>query len=164
MIIKEILDRRSVREYTSDAVPDESVTEVIKAGQFAPSGRNIKANEFIVVRDVETKKKLFNIVGQDYVKDAPVLIIPACDATKTGLSVQDLALASGFMFLEAAALGLGTVWKNVTPEWEEGVKKILNIPAEFKVINIIPVGFPKEKVEPHSDSEFSEAKIHKESW
>jgi nitroreductase len=164
MIIKEILDRRSVREYTDDAVSDELIAEIIKAGQFAPSGRNIKANEFIVVRDAETKKKLFDIVGQDYVKDAPVLIVPVCDATKTGLSTQDLALASGFIFLEASALGLGTVWKNVTPEWEEGVKKILNIPVGFKVINIIPVGFPKEKAAPHGDSEFSEAKIHRESW
>ncbi|MGD0328680.1 MAG: nitroreductase family protein [Minisyncoccia bacterium] len=164
MIVKEILNRRAVREYKSDDVSNELITEIIKAGQFAPNGRNIKANEFIVVRNAETKRKIFNVVGQDYVKDAPVLVIPVSDTTKTDLNMQDLALASGFMFLEAAALGLGTVWKNIKPEWEEDVRKILNIPPKFKAINIIPVGFPKEKIEPHGDSEFSEMKIHRESW
>ncbi|PIP92152.1 nitroreductase, partial [Candidatus Wolfebacteria bacterium CG18_big_fil_WC_8_21_14_2_50_39_7] len=35
MIIKEISNRRSVREYKPDDVTDELIIEIIKAGQFA---------------------------------------------------------------------------------------------------------------------------------
>ena len=93
MVIKEILNRRSVREYKSEQIPEEYLIEIIKAGQFAPSAKHNKAIEFIVIRDQETKDKIFEIVGQDFVKEAPVLIIPVTDTTKTNCPVQDLSVA-----------------------------------------------------------------------
>lgn len=51
MILKEILSRRSIREYKPDAVPNELILEIIKAGQFAPTAVNNRSVEFIVVRD-----------------------------------------------------------------------------------------------------------------
>jgi len=164
MIIKEISNRRSVREYKPDDVTDELIIEIIKAGQFAPTAKNNQAVEFVVVRKQETKEKIFEIVGQEYVKQAPVLIIPVIDETKSILPVQDLSVASENMFLQAAALGLGTVWKNLRPEWEKGVKKLLAVPEQFRAVNIIPVGYPKNKIEPHTDADFNDKKIHREKW
>lgn len=57
MIIKEILNRRSVREYKNKAVPEKYITEIIKAGQFAPTARHNQAVEFIVIRNQKTKDK-----------------------------------------------------------------------------------------------------------
>ncbi len=167
MIIKEILNRRSVREYKPGAVPEEYITEIIKAGQFAPTARHNQAVEFIVVKNQETKDKIFEIVGQEFVKEAAVLIIPATDTAKTNCPVQDLSVASENMFLQATALGLGTVWKALKEEGfneEEKIKKLLEIPEQYKIINIIPVGYPKEKPEPHHDRDFDEKKIHQEKW
>jgi nitroreductase len=164
MIIKEILNRRSVREYKPDDVADELIIEIIKAGQFAPTAKNNQAVEFVVVRNQETKEKIFEIVGQEYVKEAPVLIIPVIDETKSILPIQDLSVASENIFLQAVALGLGTVWKSIRPEWKDGVKQLLKIPENFLAINIIPVGYPKNKIEPHSDADFSDKKIHREKW
>ena len=109
MIIKEILNRRSVREYKSDAVPQKYIVEIIKAGQFAPTARNNRAIEFVVIEKQETKNKIFEIVGQEYVKEASVLIIPVSDTTKTSCPIQDLSVASENMFSQATALGLGTI-------------------------------------------------------
>jgi len=164
MIIREILNRRSVREYKPKAVPAEYILEIIKAGQFAPTGRDNKAIDFIVVQNQETKNSIFEIVGQDFVKEAPVLIIPVSDTTESTLSIQDLSLASQNMFLQATALGLGTVWKNLTSETSEKVKSLLGIPEQYMVINIIPIGYPKTKPEPHSDQDFSDQKIRQERW
>ena len=165
MIIKEITNRRSVREYKNKEVPDGDIGKIIKAGQFAPSARHNQAVEFIVVRNQQTKDEIFEIAGQEFVKQAKVLIIPISDTEKsTNLAVQDLSAASENMFLQATALGLGTVWKNVRPEWEERVKKLLGVPARYKVINIIPVGYPKEKPIPHTDKDFDAKKIHQEKW
>ncbi len=164
MIIKEILNRRSVREYASESIDDECLIEIIKAGQFAPSAKGIHAVEFIIVKDRQVKSDISEIVGQEFVKEAPVLIVPVCDTAKTAFSVQDLSIASENMFLQAVALGLGTVWKNVRPEWSGGVKKVLGVPEQYAVINIIPVGFPKNKPEPHSDKGFDKKKIYAEKW
>jgi len=166
MIIKEILNRRSVREYKADAVPEKDITEIIKAGQFAPSAKHNKAVEFIVIRGQKTKDKVFEIVGQEFVKEAPVLIIPVTDTTKTNCPIQDLSVASENMFLQATALGLGTVWKALKSEFNEAekIKKLLGIPEQYTAINIIPLGFTKNKPEPHSDEDFDNKKIHKEQW
>ena len=164
MVIKEILNRRSIREYKKDEVPEEYIIEIIKAGQFAPTARHNQAVEFVVVENQEIKDKIFEIVGQEFVKEAKVLIIPASDTTKSDFAIQDLSVASENMFLQAAALGLGTVWKNLQAEKEDKIKNLLGIPEQYKAINIIPVGYPKEKLEPHTDKDFDEKKIHKERW
>jgi len=166
MIIKQIANRRSVREYKIDAIPEEYIIEIIKAGQFAPSARHNLAIEFVVVKNQETKNRIFEIVGQEFIKQAAVLIIPATDTTKTNCPVEDLSVASENMFLQATALELGSVWKAIKKEFneEEKIKKLLGIPQQFKVINIIPLGYPKEKPEPHTDKDFNSAKIHREKW
>ncbi len=164
MIIKEILNRRSVREYKPEAIPREYIVEIIKAGQFAPTASNNRAVEFIVIKNQKTKDDIFEIVGQEFIKEAPVLIVPTIDTEKSVLPVQDLSVASENMFLQAAALKLGTVWKNIRPEWTEKIKKLLKIPEQYTIINIIPVGYPKETPEPHRDRDFVDKKIHKEKW
>lgn len=164
MINKEIKNRRSVREYKTRAVFEKYIVEIIKAGQFAPTAKHNQAVEFIVVKKQETKDKIFEIVGQEFVKEAKVLIVPLTDTAKTDFSIQDLSVATENMFLQATALGLGTVWKNLRSEWVEEIKNLLGIPKQFMVINIIPVGYPKTKPEPHSDKDFDSKKIHKEKW
>lgn len=165
MVIDAITKRRSVREYKNDDVPQELIEQIVKAGQFAPSANCNMAVEFIVVRNQETKNKIFKIIGQDFVKNAPVLIIPATDKTKTVCPVEDLSVASENMFLQATTLGLGTVWKTIQGENEENIiKELLDIPDKFKIINVIPVGYPVEEPKPHMDADFSLTKIHKEEW
>ena len=51
----ELLDimrnRRSIRKYTEEDIPEESLTKVLQAGLLAESGKAIRPWEFIVVRD-----------------------------------------------------------------------------------------------------------------
>lgn len=166
MIIKEIVNRRSIKRYKTDQVPDELIEDIIKAAQFAPTAVDNRAVEFIVIKDQKIKDSLDKILQskQDYVRQAPVIIVPVTDTTKSYLAVQDLSVASENMFLQATALGLGTVWKNVKPEPAIAIKSLLNLPDRFTLVNIIPVGYAAEKLEPHSDSEFRKEKIHYEKF
>jgi nitroreductase len=70
------------------------------------------------------------------------------------------------MFLQATALGLGTVWKALKKAFgeEKKIKKLLGIPEQYTVINIIPVGYSKKEPEPHTDKDFDDKKIHEERW
>lgn len=164
MPLAEIAARRSVREFKPDKVADDLITEIIKAGQFAPTSMNNRSVEFIVIEAAETKTDIFNVVGQDYVKNAPALIIPAIDITKSTLPVQDLSMATENMLIQAAGLGLGAVWKNVTDQWAKKIKTMLGIPKNFLVINLIPIGWPVKPLPPHTDANFDIRKTHFEKW
>jgi len=51
--------RRSIRRFKPDPVPDEWVEKILEAARWAMSGANGQPWEFIVVKDAETKSKLF---------------------------------------------------------------------------------------------------------
>lgn len=164
MIIKEIVKRRSIRNYKNDNVDDNKITETIKAAQFAPTGMNNRAIEYILIKDKKVKEDLFKIAGQDFLKEAPILIIPIINNDKSITPLQDISIASAFMMLQVTSLGLGTVWKHLQDKWIIEIKKILDIPVNYTLINILPVGYPQDELPYHSDSEFNTKAIHYERF
>ena len=52
-----IRNRRSVRRFKQDPIPDEYVEKILDAGRWAMSGANAQPWEFIVVKDRETKER-----------------------------------------------------------------------------------------------------------
>jgi nitroreductase len=166
MIIKEIANRRSVREYKPDEVSEKQILELIKAAQFAPAAIDSQSTEFMVIKDQTIKNRIHEILKSqhEYIKKAPILIIPIIDTKKSLFSIQGLSAASENIFLQAANLGLGTVWKNIRPEIASTIKILLDIPDNFALINIIPVGYPAAAIQPHTDEDFNQKKIHYEKW
>lgn len=166
MIIKEIIQRRSVRKFNTTPVPDEIISEIIKAAQFAPTSRDNRSVEFIIIKEQATKEKILKIAipEQSFIKEAPVLIVPVTNPAKTNQPIQDLSLASGNIFLQATSLGMGSVWKNLKPPVANEIKKILGVPDDHLIINVIPLGYPKETPPPHTDENFDEERIHNEKW
>jgi iodotyrosine deiodinase len=54
----EMKKRRTVREFSADAVPGEVIDNCIKAAGTAPSGANLQPWHFVIVKDKETKQKI----------------------------------------------------------------------------------------------------------
>jgi nitroreductase len=52
-VFSAILERRSVRKYTSEPLTKEEIEKIIKAGQFAPSAKNTQPWRFIVITNRE---------------------------------------------------------------------------------------------------------------
>jgi nitroreductase len=168
MVIELILDairkRRSIREFLEKKIPDEKIMELIIAAEFAPSARHNHAIEYVVVKEQLLKDKLYEITEQQFVKEAPILIVPVTDTTKTNWPASDLSVATENIFLQAAHEGLGAVWNNIRPENVGKVREILGIPKNFTLINLIPIGIPKKNEAPHEDPELSKKKIHHDGW
>ena len=55
---RRMLRRRTVREYSSDAVPRELVEECIRIAGSAPSGANLQPWHFVLVEDPAIKKRI----------------------------------------------------------------------------------------------------------
>lgn len=166
MILEAISNRRACRKFLSDPVPHDLIEELIKAAQFAPTAHNRRAVEFIIVTDQKMKQAIHDaLVPQDFVWQAPVLIVPVTDTKIASKPKEDLALASENVWLQATNAKLGCVWKHVHEgEEQEKLRAILGIPEHFLVINVIPIGYPAQMPPPHTDAEFDAKKIHRERW
>ena len=57
-VIKNIVERRSIKKYKSDMVSTELIDEVLKAGTYAPSGMNRQSPIIIAI----TNKELHHLV------------------------------------------------------------------------------------------------------
>lgn len=75
-----IEERRSIRKFKPDPVPDELLAELLDAARLAPSGCNAQPWRFKIVKDDETKKKLARAAfDQPFIAAAPVVLVCCAD-------------------------------------------------------------------------------------
>jgi nitroreductase len=166
MLIEWIQKRRSIRNYKPDPIPDEMIKEIITAGQMAPTANNNQGIEYIIVRDPHLKSIIYQITEprQEFVQSVPVLLIPIIDREKSNLPKADLSLASQNIFLQATALGLGSIWKNCYAPVAKKILALLNVPDNYVLINIIPIGYAAEEKSPYTADLYNKENIHSEKF
>ena len=57
-LMREILKRRSIRDFSSEEIPDMVIKNVLKTAMAAPSGANKQPWKFVVVKDENIKRKI----------------------------------------------------------------------------------------------------------
>jgi nitroreductase len=166
--MKEIFERRSIRKYTGEDVPDESINELLKAAMAAPSAGNQQPWDFIVVKDRTVLNEIPKVHQYaQMLKEAPLAIIVcgSLDREKhKGYWMQDCAAAIENMLIEAQYLGLGAVWLGVYPREDRvaGIKKLLEIPENVMPLAVISIGYPAESKE--ASQRYDEKKLHINKW
>lgn len=76
MILKEIEQRQSVRQFSDKKISDEDIKQILEAGRLAPSWMNVQPWHFIVVDNDETKTLLSQSANnQKQIKDASHIIV-----------------------------------------------------------------------------------------
>lgn len=146
-VFKVISERRSIRKYKKEPVPDEILERILEAGRLAPSAANRQPWYFIVVKDDNVKSKLIDACrGQKFVGDAGAVIAVLGDPNASRWYRQDPFIAASFMTLEAHEEGLGVCWIGAFEE--EKVKQVLKVPENLSVIILLTIGYPDEKPAP----------------
>jgi len=144
-----IKNRYSVRSYKSKEIPEEKLEKVLEAARLAPSGHNSQPWKFVVVKDFKKKNRLAEASGQSFIAEAPIIIAAVALKPKDVFTSEvkgaevNLAIAADHMTLAAVEENLGTCWIGAFTQSE--VKRILKIPENYKVIALLPVGFPDEE-------------------
>lgn len=168
-----LLKRRSCRQFEDKLVETEKKEKLLQAAQLSPSGKNTRPWEFVVIENKETLQKLGNCrnPNQPFLPDAPLAIAVLGDLLKTDTWVEDAAIASVIIQLEAESLGLGSCWvqihlreSNQGISSEEYVRRLLGIPDHLAVLSIIAVGYAKKASQGHTLEEVNSGKIHKEVY
>jgi nitroreductase len=171
IVIGNILSRKSVRNYTGEAVDHGQLLTLVKAGMAAPSARNRQPLAFVVVTARETLDRLAD--GLPYTKmlyKAGAAIVVCGDTTvslqegATDLWYQDAAAATENILLAAEAMELGAVWSALYPypERENQVRKMTTLPPNVIPFSIVPIGHPAGNEQPKE--KFREDKLHWEKW
>ena len=78
-LFEAIYSQRAVRMFKPDPVPDELIHKLIEAGTKAPSGSNRQGWKFMVIRDVELKRKIAEYYNQARESRYPGGAAPASD-------------------------------------------------------------------------------------
>lgn len=162
--INHILERRTIREYTSEQITDEELETLLTCAMWAPSGRNsqpchlrvVQSKKFLDEMNVDFK----NLVGWDtpaytnwdknpFYQNAPtVLFMYSKDDSSMdgGLMAENIALAAKSMGLGTCIIGsIGALLNH-----EEGKKwkEKLDIPGDFRFLIAIAVGHGDENPAP----------------
>ncbi len=155
-ILDIIKNRRSIRDFKNQKIPDEAVGALIEAIRWAPSAGNMQSRRFYFVFDQNMKKKLAKAaLNQNFISEAPLAVVACLDrriAARYGdrgvnlYSIQDVAASVMNMMLMAHELGLGSVWVGAFNEFE--VYEHLNLPDNLRPIAIIPIGYPAKTPKP----------------
>jgi len=137
-VIEAIIQRRSIRKYSSEQVADEILEQIVEAGRFAPSGGNNQSSHFMIIQSRDVLAQLKELVenefakmeirpdtyqsikssilqsqkgGYDFTYNAPTFIIMA-NRQGYGNAMADCSVALENMMLAAVSLGVGSCWIN----------------------------------------------------
>ncbi len=149
-----IRQRRSVRHWTGEQVPDWMIDEILQAALWAPHGCNLCSLRFLVIRE-ENAPGLFR--GSD-IPGGPVHIV-ACQDRRAYYAqpgymanpdmlesnrLLDCGAAMQNMVLVAHALGLGACWLTFRLEMKKRLRDHFELNDEVQIVTYLDIGFPTE--------------------
>jgi len=163
--------RRSVRKYLDKNVSEEKINNLLLSAMWAPTARNRRHCEFIVVRDANMRKRLADATEYSSMcGSADVVIVILGKRELTEKWIEDCSVAATHIMLAAVDESLGTCWvqirgsKHDKIDAEEYIRGLLGIPSSYGVLCMIAIGYPAEEKEEHSMKEFDKKRVHFETF
>ena len=81
-----VKDRRSVRTFKSDPVPQTMIDQIMAAAKLAPTGNNAQPFEVLVVNDSKVICEIEDIIGEEFQPPftqrfgSPAMLLPLADS------------------------------------------------------------------------------------
>ena len=149
--------RRSVRAFTTEPVPVDTLRLLLEAAMAAPSAAASDPWEFVVVTEPATLDKLRGgLLFARYVAPAAIVVCANLAVANNSAArhywVQDCSAAMENLLIAATGLGLGAVWIGLHPleAPQAAVRAALNIPAEVLPLGLALVGHSAHTPPPRS--------------
>ena len=136
---------------------------------MSPSSKRSNPWQFVVVDDKETllKLSLCKEMGASFLKDAALAIVVMADPLASDVWIEDAAIASLMIQLQAEDLGLGSCWIQVRERFTstgipsgDYVHNVLDIPLQMQVLSIVAIGHKGMERKPFNEEHLQWEKIH----
>ena len=157
-VLQEIKERRSIRKYKPDSIPQEILDKIIEAGLYAASGMGQQNTIMIQVTDKklrdEISRKNCEVMGgkegTDPFYGAPAMIIVLAKKDWPN-RVYDGSLVMGNLMNAASSLGIGSCWIHRAKEVfasEDGkaLLKKWGVEGDYEGIGHCVLGYPAADV------------------
>jgi len=161
-------ERASCRSFSDKKVAPDVLQNILGAGIHAPTGGNLQPYSVIKIEKQDTKSKLAEMCGQDFMGSAPVDLLFCIDwyrlkrwaelkiapfsATNSfrhfWISFQDTVIAAQNICTAADALGLGSVYIGTIMEYFREMKVMFQLPDGVFPVVLLCLGYPKGKRHP----------------
>jgi len=141
--LEAIKRRRSIRGFTDEPLDKETMTQILDAARWAPSGGNQQRWRFVVVTDPTVKEMIRKVSPGIFAMPAAFIVI--CMKKKAGaraldewLYAADCGIAAQNIMLAAFSLGIGTCV--VASFAKEALREILEVPEGIEPSLIVTLG------------------------
>ncbi|MEM0075560.1 MAG: nitroreductase family protein [Conexivisphaerales archaeon] len=139
-----VVSRVEVREFSKNEVPFELQKKVLEAARQAPSAYNKQAWHFILINNKELLRKIGELAQTGrYISDSAFAVAVCIDPNYPQYIIDSARCIQGMM-IAAWGLGLGSCWVGMLDR--ERISELLHIPKEFRIISVIPFGYPSKKI------------------
>jgi nitroreductase len=148
--LEAIQTRRSVRAFTAEPVPEDLLRQVLQAGRAAPSGSNVQAWGFVLVRSpgqLDSLRALApGMIGR------PTAAIAICLDRQRAQGARliaerlvwlDIGIAAENMWLAAHDLGLGAC--AIGSFHRQAVAAFLRLPEDVEPVLLLSLGYPQSQ-------------------
>ncbi len=143
--------RCSIRSYTEQKVEPEKLEKILEAAHVAPTAANRQPVRLIAVQSTEGLAKLGEAAE---LYGAPLAIIVCADHSKAWVRPFDhkqsgdidASILTDHMMLQAAELGLGSVW--ICYFKPDVLRRAFALPDHLEPVNILAVGYAGEAPAP----------------
>lgn len=156
--------RRTVRQFTDQAVEEEKIQKILEAGRYSPTGGNSQNVSYTILGSRQNEAEAicvelfrkgtslprrfkafadrFNISDDFFFKGAPLVIV-----VSSGSGVN-AGLASSYMEIMAESLGLGVLYSGffvMCTRFSRKLRKLISLPKGQKVVTCMVIGYPAVK-------------------
>ncbi len=150
MAVLEVIRKRySCRAYIDKPIEKEKLDQLFEAARLAPSAKNLQDWRFVVVSEKDKKQQVAASTNHPEVFGKAGVMIAACSVSnevmRCGQAVApiDVAIALEHICLQATQLQLATCW--IGSFDPEKVRKVLGIPQDVAVIELMALGYPADE-------------------
>ncbi len=153
-ILDILFHRHSYRgKYKPEKVPREHLKAIMEAGLAAPSGCNKQTTSLIAVDDPDVLARLREAIDPPVGETAPAMICVLTQRINAYrdrcFAIQDYAAAIENMLLAITVLGYQSCWYEGhitdTDRICDQIARILDVPEEYELVCILPVGIAESE-------------------
>lgn len=150
-----VLKNRSYRRFwQTERISPEQLTDWVEMARYCPSGRNAQALRYRLVSDPERCAEVFETLAwAGYLKEWPgpeegerpsAYLIQLLDTRIVEHCLCDDGIQGQTILLKAVEDGFGGCM--IRAFKEEPLRRILQLPGEYKIMYVLALGKPKETV------------------
>ena len=161
-----LIERASCRNFADKPIPEKVLDSILDAGVHAPTGGNLQPYSIIKIERSDTRKKLAEMCGQDFIARAPVDLIFCIDwhrlerwarleiapftATQSfrhfWISFQDTIISAQNICTAADAMGLGSVYIGTIMDLMPEMVDLCGLPKGVLPVVLLCLGYPKSEL------------------